>query len=323
MKISVIIPTYNRREHVCRAIDSVAAQTVAPEEIIVVDDGSTDDTSEAIQSRFGSSVRLISQENRGVSAARNRGVGEAQSEWIAFLDSDDVWLPRKIERQLEALAAFGAEFGVCFTDNLHDGLPAMQLSRFQEVAFESGSRFGALSEPAKYTMAGVQPFQTSSLLTRRSLVEELGGFDEALVVGEDSDLFFRLSFKTRFCFVAEPLVRMDRALSRPVPLSRYFYTRDDRKYDSLETRFAKWLEMPEVIGSKYEQPIREWLRLIHYESVSAKIHDFRLRPALRKMSRLRALGDTYPHIVLTLLSRKIRKLRRRSNGSRPSIGWDL
>jgi glycosyltransferase involved in cell wall biosynthesis len=323
MKISTIIPTYNRRKQVFRAIQSVLAQTVPVDEIIVVDDGSTDGTSESVRSRFGSSVKIFTQKNGGVSAARNLGIREARGEWIAFLDSDDAWLPTKIERQVEALAAFGAEFGVCFTDNLHDGSPEMPPSRFQEVAFEGAPKFGTLEEPAKYTMAGVQPFQTSSLLTKRSLVEEIGGFDEAMAIGEDTDLFFRLSFRTKFCFVAEPLVRMDRAPSRPVPLSHYFSTRDDRKYDSLERRFAKWLEMPEVIGSKYEQPIREWLRLLYYSSIAAKIHDFRLGPAFRRMGRLRAMGDSYPSIISMLFSRKIQKTLGGAHGSARSTGWEL
>jgi len=323
MRISAVIPTYNRRVHVIRAIESVLAQSLPVDEIIVVDDGSTDGTSDEVRSRFGSSIKIFTQENNGVSSARNRGIREARNEWIAFLDSDDVWFPKKIERQIEALRAFGDEFGVCFTDNLHDGDPHMAQSRFKEVAFESAAMLGTLEEPAKYTIAGIQPFQTSSLLTRRSLVEEIGGFDEAMAIGEDTDLFFRLSFKTKFCFAAEPLVRMDRAPSRPLPLSHYFATRDDRKYNSLERRFAKWLEMPEVIGTKYEQPIREWLRLLYYSSVAAKIHDFRLGPAFQRMGRLKALGDSYPSIILMLLSRKIQKVRRRTNGSARSVGWDL
>jgi glycosyltransferase involved in cell wall biosynthesis len=323
MKISAIIPAYNRRTHVIRAIESVLAQTVPVDEIIVVDDGSTDGTSDEVRTRFGSKVSIFTQANSGVSAARNRGVREARGEWVAFLDSDDIWLPKKIERQVQAVTSFGDGFGVCFTDNLHDGDPDMPRSRFEEVAFESDSMLGSLEEPAKYTMAGIQPFQTSSLLTKRSLLEELGGFDEAMAVGEDTDLFFRLSFKTNFCFAAEPLVRMDRAPSRPVPLSHYFATRDDRKYNSLERRFAKWLEMPEVIGTKYEQPIREWLRLLYYSSVAAKLHDLRLGPALRRMARLRALGDSYPSIVFMLISRKIQKVRHKSNDSARSVGWEL
>ena len=323
MKASVIIPTYNRGPNVTRAIASVLAQTLPVDEVIVVDDGSTDGTADAVRAQFGSRVNLFAQKNAGVSAARNRGIHEAHGEWVAFLDSDDVWLPTKMERQREALDKFGPEFGACFTNNLHDGCPGMPSSRFKEVSFEGAPGFGILEDPIRYTMSGIQPFQTSSLLTKRTLVQELGGFDEGMAIGEDTDLFFRLSFRTKFCYVSEPLVRMDRAPSRPVPLSHYFSTRDDKKYDSLERRFAKWLEMPEVIGSQYEEPIREWLRLLYYSSVAAKIRDFRLRPAFRRMERLRAMGDSYPSIVLMLFSRKIQRVLPGAHNSGRSTGWEL
>ena len=158
MKISTVIPTYNRRDHVLRAIKSVLAQTVAVDEIIVVDDGSTDGTAEAIGSRYGSSVRLFRQKNGGVAAARNRGIREARGEWIALLDSDDIWLPTKIERQFTAVDKFGRECRVCFTDNMFDGDPDMQSSRFQETSFEGVPGFGILGEPTVSVMQGTQPF---------------------------------------------------------------------------------------------------------------------------------------------------------------------
>jgi len=321
MTISVVIPTYNRRTHIFRAIESVLAQTVPVDEIIVVDDGSTDGTAEAVGSRYGSSVSIFRQENRGVAAARNRGIHEARCEWIAFLDSDDVWLPTKVQRQLEALAALRGEFGVCFTDNVFDGNPDMKRSMFQEAGFEGAPGFGTLEDPAQYIVAGREPFFTSSLLVQRSVLEEVDGFDEALAIGEDTDLFFRLSFRTRFCFAAEPLVRIDREPSRLYTVSSLCSTRDDRKYDSLERWYTKWLAMPEVTGTKYEQPIRETLRLVYYSSVEAKVHDLRIRPAFRRLGRLKALGHSYPLIILRLFTRKIKKLRRGSNGSESRIGW--
>lgn len=147
MKVSALIPTYNRRTQVTRAIESVLAQSVPVEEIIVVDDGSTDGSAEAIRSCYGSRVAIYRQENAGVSSARNRGIREAQGEWIAFLDSDDVWLPTKIERQLEALGELGNEFGLSFTDCLYDGDPDRKLSIFQETGFEDAPRFGSLRSP--------------------------------------------------------------------------------------------------------------------------------------------------------------------------------
>lgn len=309
MEVSALIPTYNRRVQVLRAVDSVLAQTMPVREIIVVDDGSTDGTAEAIRSRYGSCVEVFRQENAGVSAARNRGIREARGEWIALLDSDDVWLPTKIERQVEALTDLGSEFGLCFTDNLYGGNPDMKLSAFQETCFEAVARFGPLEEETTQLLAGREPFFTSSLLIRHSLLEELDGFDEALVLGEDADMVFRLSFRTRFCFVSEPLVEVDRTPSR-AGLCDLYATRDDRTYASFERRYTKWLAMPEVVGTQYERPVRQMLRKFCYDSAEAKIHQLRVRPALREIRRLRAMGESYTSILATLLAHKIAKVRR-------------
>ncbi|MHC4386164.1 MAG: glycosyltransferase family 2 protein, partial [Planctomycetota bacterium] len=102
MKISVVIPAYNIEDYIERAIDSVLAQTRQPEEIIVVDDGSTDATAQKIKA-YGDQVRYIHQANKGLSGARNTGIRQAQNEWVAFLDGDDEWLPEKLQLQSELL----------------------------------------------------------------------------------------------------------------------------------------------------------------------------------------------------------------------------
>lgn len=309
MRVSALIPTYNRRDQVLRAIDSVLAQTVPVDEVIVVDDGSTDGTAEAIRSRYGSCVSVFRQKNAGVSAARNRGVCEAKSEWIAFLDSDNVWFPTKVECQFEAVGALGDEFGLCFTDCVYDGNPDMKRSVFEEAGLVDVPRLGPLDDPAKFILASREPFWTQSLLVRRPLLAGPDGFDESLTVREDTDLLFRLSFKTRFCFVAEPLVRIDRAPSRD-GLCNLYATGDDRMFYSLERAYTKWLAMPEVAGTGYEQPIREMLRLACYDSAGAKMRQLRIGSALREIGRLKTLGESYASILFNILSRRVVKLRR-------------
>lgn len=310
MRVSALIPTYNRRQQVADAIDSVLAQSLPVHEIIVVDDGSEDGTAGAIRSRYGPSVIVFRQDNAGVSAARNQAIRMAQGEWIAFLDSDDVWLPTKIERQIETLTRLGDEFGVCFTDCVPSGDPDLKLSVFRELGFEHSQSTGPLNEPTRYIITGRDPFWPQSLLIRRSLLDESGYFDEGLVIREDTDLTFRLSFRTKFCFVAEPLVRFDRTPSRAIGLSKLYASRSDQKYDCLEKLYTKWLHMPEVIGTVYETPIRGLLRDTYYSSAEAKIHEFRIGAALRTISRLKEFGDSHKSIAATLLLRKIAKLRR-------------
>jgi len=311
LKLSAVIPTYNRRTHVLRAIDSVLAQTAPVDEIIVVDDGSTDGTSDAIRNRFGGRVAVLGQKNSGVSAARNHGIREARGEWIALLDSDDVWLPTKIERQLEALATFGDEFGVCFTDCVYEGHPDIKLSNFEATGFGDAPTFGVLESPAQCILEEREPFCTPSFLIRRSLFDEIDCFDEAAVIKEDTDVIFRLGFKTRFCFVSEKLVCMDRTISRTDGLSEICVTRDDRKYRSMIRVYSKWLSLPEVRGSEYERPVRDTLTAVYFDSVEAKIHELKLTAALREVRGLRQLGKGYVSIIATLLSRKLAKVRRR------------
>src|ERR1039457_1783027 len=125
-KVSVVIPTYNRAAQVRKGIESVLAQTVTDLEVIVVDDGSSDDTEKTLGQIFGDRIRYYAQRNQGASVARNKGIEEARGEWIAFLDSDDIWERGKLEWQFKALERFGPEGGGGYKDNRcfkHPGTP--------------------------------------------------------------------------------------------------------------------------------------------------------------------------------------------------------
>ncbi len=193
--VSVIIPTRNRSAFLRRALTSVTAQTWRPSEIIVVDDGSTDDTSRWLPPEFPD-VHYVQQSHCGVSAARNRGVKEASGEWIAFLDSDDAWLPAKLERQLESLHAH-PEHALCHTD---------------EIWMRRGRRVNPKDRHAK---AGGFIFQRclplcvispSSVMLRRSFLKDMGGFDETLPVCEDYDLWLRICSRHPVLYLDERLV---------------------------------------------------------------------------------------------------------------------
>jgi len=201
-RVSVVIPTYNRRESVGRALDSVLAQQPAPFEVLVVDDGSSDGT-EALFAAPPPGVRYLRQPNRGASSARNHGIREARGEWIAFLDSDDVWLPGKLAAQLAHLE--GAK--VCFSAAVDergerlDDLPQMT------GADRGEARIGA-DDPAFFLHAR-HPFIQSALIERAALLDA-GGFDEGLRVAEDTKLLYELVSSLGFVAVLEPGVRVTR-----------------------------------------------------------------------------------------------------------------
>ena len=194
-KVSVIIPTYNRGDMVLRALRSVFAQDHAVDQVIVVDDGSTDGTIERVERNFPG-VELIVQTNHGVSHARNRGIERARNEWLAFLDSDDEWLPGKITAQLAAIMFDGIS-RVCHSD---------------EIWMRNGRRVNPMNKHRKY---GGDIFlhclprcvmSPSSVVLHRSVVEELGGFDETLPVCEDYDLWLRIACQTTVLYVPEKLL---------------------------------------------------------------------------------------------------------------------
>lgn len=308
MNITAIIPTFNRKQVVHRAIDSAISQTYPVQEIIVVDDGSTDGTFEELCFRYGDRIKLIRQENAGVSAARNHGVALAEGEWIAFLDSDDVWFPRKIELQMAALEQFSGISGFCFTDNCFTGSGVDKHSFFEQCEFLPKAGGGILDKVQSRILAGVEPFFTSSVIVSRKLLIQAGGFDVAMVLREDTDLFFRLSLLTEACYVPEVMVAIDRTPDRKYGLSNLFNSRDDRKFESIKAMYEKWLKIQYVKESEFERPIQRLLCDVYYNSMENKIRQCRLRSAGAEARRLILLENGIIPVLRRLILRKIKKL---------------
>ena len=195
ISISVIIPTYNRAHLLPRCLDSVIAQKLRSHEIIVVDDGSTDSTRDLVRRNYPG-IKLISQENRGVSAARNAGIGAAQGDWLAFLDSDDAWLPGKLGRQAQTVL-----------DN-----PDVNIIHTDEIWIRNGVRVNPHLKHRKYggsifrrclPLCVISP---SSVMIHRRVFDRVGLFDETLPVCEDYDLWLRICALMPVAFVPEPLI---------------------------------------------------------------------------------------------------------------------
>lgn len=204
--MSVIIPTYNRASVLSRAIDCVLAQTHPEVELIVVDDGSSDNTAEVL-ARFGDRITYIRQENRGVSAARNVGMVAAKGDWVAFLDSDDEWHPTKIAKQLECLQSSG--FKACYTRCLAENKEPIR--DIDELKPSIGKPITHYFAQALDLMASVQLHpQIQSLMADRLLVRRAGMFDESLYAAEDTRLIYNLAFLSGFAYIDEPLVVIHR-----------------------------------------------------------------------------------------------------------------
>ena len=193
--VSVVVPTFNRAAHIGAAVESVLAQTYPHWELIVVDDGSQDETP-LMLSAYGERIRTIRQENRGVSAARNRGILAAAGDFIALLDSDDYWLPDKLAAQV---AYFRQH-------------PALMLCQTEEIWVRNGRRVNPKTRHRKF--AGMIFEKTlplclispSAVMLRRSLLDEVGLFDETLPACEDYDLWLRITWKYPVGLIETPLI---------------------------------------------------------------------------------------------------------------------
>jgi glycosyltransferase involved in cell wall biosynthesis len=193
--VSVIIPTYNRGWILKEAIDSVSAQDYKDLELIVVDDGSTDNTSEILAS-YENDIKVLFQENKGVSAARNRGITEASGQLIAFLDSDDLWLPRKLYTQVDFFNQMPDAL-ICQTEEIwiRDGQRVNPKKRHKKPS-------GMIFEPS-LELCLVSP---SAVMIRRSLFDRVGEFDVTLPACEDYDLWLRISCRFPVYLIDTPLI---------------------------------------------------------------------------------------------------------------------
>jgi Predicted glycosyltransferases len=208
-EISVIIPTYNRRKQVLEALASVRAQTLAPAEILIVDDGSTDDTEEHV-ANLGGTVRYVKKTNGGVSSARNHGIRMATGEWIAFLDSDDEWDPGKLARQMECVERTGAK--VCLTGCTNEEGTRLDDLEAMDPNLGAGDERFYPSFDYRFFRHPRHPYIQTALVSRESLLD-IGGFDETLRVAEDTKLLYRLVMNHGYAAVNAPLVRICRKRS--------------------------------------------------------------------------------------------------------------
>lgn len=235
--ISIITPTYNRADFLGEAIDSVLAQTFDDFELIVVDDGSTDNTSSLVKEYSDHRIRYFYQANQGQSVARNRALEKAKGEYICFLDSDNVWLENKLKKSLEVFKAH-PKVDVVYADCILIDEDGNELSR------KNMKRYSGLI--AKY-MIKDNCVSMNTTMTKRECFNRFGGFDEDCKVADDYDLWLRFSGHYNFHYISEYFVNY-RVMKNQISSDK------KRRFDSNERIIKSFLKrFPDVLSKSEVQ----------------------------------------------------------------------
>ena len=197
-RVSVVIPNYNYARFVDAAVESALGQTLPPLEVIVVDNGSTDNSLEVLK-KFGEKIRVIAQENRGQAGSRNRGMVEARGEFVAFLDADDLWRANKLEKQMKLFSDSEVGLVCCALEKVHADLTPISV-------IEPKKRGWVLPDFALGVGAVVLGGESTAVM-RKSILDKVGIFDSRLSIATGWDMWRRIASVARIDFVPEPLVQ--------------------------------------------------------------------------------------------------------------------
>ena len=325
LSISAVIPAYNAEKYIARCLDSVLAQTCPVDEIIVVDDGSKDKTADIVRS-YGDKVKLIQQENAGVSAARNTGILAATGDWIAFLDADDEWLPQKIELQTANLQKHPdlvwttGNYDECLCDE-NRRAPQCPPQKIEKLLNGKGY-FNSYFEAWQHYLWG----HTNCMLIKKTVFSEVGNFCAEFPIAEDIDLWLRIAYRyPKIGFSSEPLA------------THYLFSENTLMTTNRQTGlYARFMERHLSISAQQgvlEQfrpaaafTMRRWIRGMLFSGRKAEI-----RQLLSRFPQLCSVGyrlviyslTAFPSLTvggLRLLSKVVRtlKLRRRVTRRPPS-----
>jgi glycosyltransferase involved in cell wall biosynthesis len=247
-KVSVVIPTYNRADFICDAIDSVLSQTYKDYEIIVVDDGSTDNTREVLK-KYGDQIKYIYQENKRQGAARNNGIKHSTGEYIALLDSDDMWLPHKLEKDVACIES-DDRIGVVYSNAILLYYPSNRQKKTKIYV----ARGDVLIQAIKRVYIDFATCGVSPTLIRKECFDKVGLFNESRYIMEDYEMLVRIASKYHFGFVNEAST-----------LYRLHQTNDSSNFDEKKISMLKTQDV--IFQNEELMPRISHLRNIAYSNV--------------------------------------------------------
>jgi glycosyltransferase involved in cell wall biosynthesis len=279
-KVSVVIPTYNSARFLGEAVQSVVEQTLQDWELIVMDDGSTDDTREVVAAFREPRIRYVHQENRGVSATINRGAGLARSAYIALLAADDVFLPEALEKATRAMDG-PADVGFCYGQVRYMDEDGNELKLARQWPARSGIMTARQVIMEVLSLRFILP---SAVILRRSSFQEVGGFDENLDYGEDTELFARLAKRYPVGYIADPLAR--RRKHKSAITARL----------DLDGQERSWLKILDGVGSPSDFGLsRRRLTFYAYLALARQAYGLDMRTTRRYL--VKALAHRWPWLI--------------------------
>jgi glycosyltransferase involved in cell wall biosynthesis len=307
--ISVVLPCYNRGALLARAIDSVLAQGTNASQVIVVDDGSTDNTRD-ICARYGSRIEYVWQQNAGPSVARNTGVAHARNDWVAFLDSDDYWTPFHLARIADAIEKTDGQARFYFSD-IQIGTGNECLSLWRMINFEPPRPVHMTNDGTNWAFLRRQPFMLQCSAFRKDIWTNSGGLNRRFrFIREDTELFFRLSIGGKICAVSGiGCVQTnddvsDIRLTTAVDAGKATYWKESI------VLLRNLLRASPNLSSRYRRIARFRLASYYWRLIRL---DWSLGNVGRSVWHLPVLGWTDPFFVVSLL------LHRQANVARPLV----
>lgn len=270
--ISVVIPLYNKAGQVAQTLRSVLGQTFDRFEVVIVDDGSTDGSADEVRSVHDSRIRIVSQRNAGVSAARNRGIAEARYDLIAFLDADDEWKPTYLETQCNLYRKYPdcSVFACNYEFRNADGRVTPTILRRLPFAGEDG----ILSNYFEVASCSHPPLWTSAVMVRKQAVQAVGGFPVGVRSGEDLLTWARLAVKYKIAFSRKPLAT---------------FVFDARLFN--EDQNKREPEVKDVVGDELKELYKHNLQICGLKEYNALWHKMRARIYIDKKNRRGALME--------------------------------
>jgi glycosyltransferase involved in cell wall biosynthesis len=325
MFVSVIVPTFNRGDLIRDTIRTIVNQSVAPAEVYILDDGSTDNTAAACASfakeKLSSRTKVVylHQENAGKSVALNKGLALASGELIAFDDSDDLWHPRKLELQLDALKRFPTA-KACFTDARFVNNPALRQTAFERAGFQPADRVGLIEDAVPVVLNRYAAIFMQSILLGREVMNRVGPFDPALRVGQDTDFIFRLALEGPLCYVNEPLVEIDRTEVRAQGLTTHSGQKSLVRLKARETMYQKWRTLP-AVQERYQRTVARaasgnYVALSDWQIENGSLDE--ARRALRRALRVRPSFRLFLRLALLTVAPGFLKKRLNFESGQPT-----